>query len=189
MIYCIFILQPFLILLIAVFVAWRKKERPDFFVEALSEDVKYIAGEQYLQLSHLTTPSSQSSHDTSNFEKILAARKRARYLRLARPPTRPQLRIVRDKIRRKTVIKKIFRELTAYIVMTSVFVFITFGKYSNNEYFSNQAVRNEYIRNPVQLFNEIKTEDQWWDWSFNVLLDRLYWNHSYDEIYSNREVN
>ncbi|XP_040210381.1 polycystic kidney disease protein 1-like 1 [Rana temporaria] len=188
MIYCIFILQPFLILLIAVFVAWRKKERPDFFVEALSEDVKYIAGEQYLQLPHLTTPSSQSSHDTSNFEKILAARKRARYLRLARPPTRPQLRIVRDKVRRKTVIKKIFRELTAYIVMTSVFVLITFGKYSNNEYLSNQAVRNEFIRNPVQLFNDIKTEDQWWNWSFNVLLDRLYWNNSYDEMYSNREA-
>ncbi|XP_018424146.1 PREDICTED: polycystic kidney disease protein 1-like 1 [Nanorana parkeri] len=186
MIYCIFIVQPILILLIALFVAWRKKERTDFFVEALSEDVKYIAGEHYLQLPHLTaTP--QSYHETSNFEKILAARKRARYLRLARPPTRPQLKIARDKVRRKTVVKKIFRDFMAYIIMTSIFVFITFGRYSNNEYLLNQAVRNEFIRNPVQLFNEITTEDQWWNWGLNVLLDRLYWNNSHNDIYS-REV-
>ncbi|KAM5156611.1 polycystin-1-like protein 1 isoform 2-T2 [Mantella aurantiaca] len=188
MIYCIFIVQPFLILLIALFVAWRKKERTDFFVKALSEDVKYIAGEQHLQLSLITPPSPQISLETSKFEKILAARKRARYLRLARPPTRSQLRLARDKVKRKTIIKKIFREFTAYIIMTSIFVFITFGKYSNDEYLLNQAVKNEFIRNNVQLFNEITTEDLWWNWSFKVLLDRLYWNTSQNDIHSNREV-
>nr|DBA24710.1 TPA: hypothetical protein GDO54_012332 [Pyxicephalus adspersus] len=181
MIYCIFIVQPFLILLIALFVAWRKKEKTDFFVEALSEDVKYIAREHiYFFYTNLNI--------VPYFKQILAARKRARYLRLARPPTRPQLRLARDKLRRKTVIKEILREFTAYIFMTSVFVFITFGKYSNNEHLLNQAVRKEFIRNPVQLFNEIRTEDHWWNWSFNVLLDRLYWNNSYKNIYSNREV-
>ncbi|XP_075070470.1 polycystin-1-like protein 1 [Mixophyes fleayi] len=188
MIYCIFIVQPFLILLIALYVAWRKKERTDFFLEALSEDVKYIIGEPCLHLENFTAHSRQSSRETSNFEKILAARKRARYLKLARPPTSAQLKVVKDKIRRKTVIQRIFRELTVYIIMTSMLIFIIMGKYSHNEYFLNQAVKNEFTRSAKQPFSEISTEDQWWNWSFNVLLDGLYWNKWYNNVSTSTEA-
>ncbi|XP_063778763.1 polycystin-1-like protein 1 isoform X2 [Pseudophryne corroboree] len=187
-IYCIFIVQPLSILLISLCVAWRKKERTDFFLEALSEDVKYIIGERCQPIETFRAHSHLSSHETSNFEKILAARKRARYLKLARPPTPAQLKLVKDKIRRKTVIQKVFRELTVYIIMTSMLIFITMGKYSQNDYFLNQAVRKEFTRNVKQPFGEIITEDHWWNWSFNVLLDGLYWNKWYNNVSASTEA-
>ncbi|XP_073533023.1 polycystin-1-like protein 1 [Phyllobates terribilis] len=188
LIYCIFIIQPSLILLIALFVAWHKRGKPDFFLEALSEDVKYIVGEPFLSSENSTAHSRQSSHETSNFEKILAARKRARYLRLARPPTPAQLKVAKDKHRRKTIIGKIFRELAVHVFMASILIVIIIGKYSDNEYYVNQAVRNEFTRNAKQPISEIKTEDQWWNYCFSVLLDGLYWNKWYDAEVSRNEA-
>ncbi|KAM4026856.1 polycystin-1-like protein 1 [Anomaloglossus baeobatrachus] len=188
LIYCIFIIQPSLILLIALFVACQKRGKTDFFLKALSEDVKYIVGEPCLSPENLTAYPRQSSHETSNFEKILAARKRARYLRLARPPTPAQLKVAKDKHRRKTIIGKIFRELAVHMFMASILIVIIIGKYSDNEYYVNQAVRNEFTRNAKQLFSEIRTEDQWWNYCFNVLLDGLYWNKSYSEQISHNEA-
>ncbi|CAN2389593.1 Polycystic kidney disease [Pristimantis euphronides] len=176
LIYCIFIIQPFLILLLALFVSWHKRKKTDFFLEALSEDVKYIVGRPGLSVEHITDFDRESSHETTNFEKILAARKRSRYLRLARPPTPAQLKITKDKLRRKTIIGKMFRELTVYIIMAFMLIFIIIGKYSQNEYYVNHAVRNEFTRNPKQPFSDIRTEDHWWNYCFNVLLDGLYWN-------------
>ncbi|KAG9470271.1 hypothetical protein GDO78_018353 [Eleutherodactylus coqui] len=175
LIYCIFIIQPSLIFLAALFVAWQKRQRTDFFCEALSEDVKYIVGEPGLPLSR------QRSHEKSNFEKILAARRRARYLRLARPPTPAQLKMAKDKLRRKTIIGKIFRELAVYIIMASMLISIIVGQSSPNEYSVNGAVRDVFTRNAKQPFTEIRTMDDWWNFGFNVLLDGLYWKKWHDE--------
>ncbi|XP_040288532.1 polycystic kidney disease protein 1-like 1 isoform X1 [Bufo bufo] len=180
LIYCIFIIQPCVILLIALFVAWHKRGKADF-LKALNEDVKYIVGESCLSLKNLRAYSRQTSHETSNFEKILAARKRARYLRLARPPTPAQLKLSKEKLRRRTIIGKLFRELAVYIIMASMLIFIIIEKYSHNEYYVNYSVRNEFTRNAKQLFSEIKTEDHWWNYCFNVLLDGLYSNRWYLE--------
>ncbi|XP_069588362.1 polycystin-1-like protein 1 [Ranitomeya imitator] len=186
--YCIFIIQPSMILLIALFVAWHKRDKTDFFLEALNEDVKYIVGEPCLSPENLTAHSRQSSHETSNFEKILAARKRARYLRLARPPTPAQLKVAKDKHRRQTIIGKIFRELAVHVFMASILIVIIIGKYSDNEYYVNQAVRNEFTRNAKQPFSEIRTENQWWNYCFSVLLDGLYGNKWYNAEVSHNEA-
>ncbi|XP_075684334.1 polycystin-1-like protein 1 [Rhinoderma darwinii] len=188
LIYCVFIIQPTLIFLIALVVAWHKRGKTELFLEALSEDVKYIVGEPCLSLENLTVYSRQSSHNTSNFEKILTARKRARYLRLARPPTPAQLKVAKEKLRRKTVIGKIFRELAVYFIMGSMLIFIIIGKYSHNEYNVNHAVKNEFTRSAKQPFSEIRTEDHWWNYCFNVLLDGLYWKIWYNEVSSRIET-
>ncbi|KAM3929202.1 polycystin-1-like protein 1 [Leptodactylus fuscus] len=181
LIYCIFIIQPTLIFLIALFVAWCKRDKTDFLLKALSEDVKYIIGEPYLSLENLTAFSRQSSHETSNFEKILAVRKRARYLRLARPPTPAQLKVAKDKLKRKNIVGKIFREFAVYIIMASMLIVIIIGKYSDNENDVNHAVKNEFIRNSKQPFGELKTENHWWNFCYNVLLDGVYWNKWHNE--------
>ncbi|XP_056376258.1 polycystic kidney disease protein 1-like 1 isoform X2 [Hyla sarda] len=188
LIYCICIVQPALILFIALFVAWNKRGKTDFFLQALNEDVKYIVGEPCVPLENITAYSRQSSHETPTFEKILAARKRARYLRLARPPTPAQLKVTRDKFRRKTIIGKILRELAVYVFMVALLTFIIIGKYSHNEYYVNHAVRNEFTRNARQPFSEIKTEGHWWNYCFNVLLDGLYWNKLYNEEPSHGQI-
>ncbi|XP_068092562.1 polycystin-1-like protein 1 [Hyperolius riggenbachi] len=61
-------------------------------------------------------------------------------------------------------------------------------KHSDNEHLLNQTVRNEIMRNPIQPFNEITTEDQWWNWSINVLLERIYWNQLRNDLNVNNEV-
>ncbi|KAM4689007.1 polycystin-1-like protein 1 [Discoglossus pictus] len=188
-IYCIFIIQPIMIFAIALIVAWWKKDISDFFAEELCDATKCFLCEPVLFSQNFAVYARQNSHETStDFDKILAARKRARYLRLARPPTPAQLRIVKDKIRKKTLIQQTFRECLMYIVMTFMLIFIAYGKFSHDEYFLNQAVRNIFTRHNGHAFDEIKTEDGWWNWSFSALLDGLYLDKWYKKASERSEA-
>ncbi|XP_075444708.1 polycystin-1-like protein 1 [Ascaphus truei] len=163
-----------LIFLIALFMSWINKERIDFFAETLCEATKSFRCKPSLHSGNFATRSRQYDEDSTNFEQILAARKRARYLRLARPPTPAQLKMTKDKIRKKTLIQQTFREFIMYGIMTLILIFITVGKFSHDEFYLNQAVRNEFTRNGKHPFSDIKTEDDWWNWSFSALLDGVY---------------
>ncbi|XP_031759863.1 polycystic kidney disease protein 1-like 1 isoform X2 [Xenopus tropicalis] len=180
-IFCTFVVQPSTIFIIAFFMTWRKKEIIDLFAETVCEATKYFQRETSTFEQISTLHSCPNDLDIStDFEKILAARKRARYLRLARPPSPSQLKVVKDKIRKKTTTEKTFRECFMHGIMILIFLFITLGKCSNDDYLLNQAVRNEFTRHAKQSFKNIRTEDDWWNWSFNVLLDGLYWNKMYN---------
>ncbi|KAM8967024.1 polycystin-1-like protein 1 [Pelodytes ibericus] len=188
-IYCAFVVQPIMIFVFAFFVAWRKQLTNDFFAQTSCEAVKYFLDEPSLLYENCSVYFRQTTADTkTNFEKILASRKRARYLRLARPPTLEQLREVKDKIRKRTFIQQTFRELIIYIIMISVVIFISLETFPHNQHILNQALKNEFIRNAKQPFSEIKTADHWWNWSFNVLLDGLYWDRWYNEAAANSEA-
>ncbi|XP_053571737.1 LOW QUALITY PROTEIN: polycystic kidney disease protein 1-like 1 [Bombina bombina] len=189
LIYCIFIIQPFMIFLTALFVAWWKREQTDFFAEELRDATKYFLSDPMLFSQNFALYNQQNTHElVTNFDKILAARKRARYLRLARPPTPAQLRIVREKIRKKTLIQQTFWEFVMHIVMIFILLFIALGKFSHHEYILNQAVRNEFTRDAEHTFSKIKTEDEWWDWSVSTLLDGLYWDKWYNKAYATAEA-
>uniref|UniRef100_A0A4W3JXY9 Polycystin-1-like protein 1 n=1 Tax=Callorhinchus milii TaxID=7868 RepID=A0A4W3JXY9_CALMI len=75
---------------------------------------------------------------------IVAARQRARYLRLARPPTSAQLKEAKDRMRKETLIQQTLREFVLYLLMLVLLLLIIFGKLSNDEYYLNQAIRAEF---------------------------------------------
>uniref|UniRef100_UPI00398E4760 polycystin-1-like protein 1 n=1 Tax=Pristiophorus japonicus TaxID=55135 RepID=UPI00398E4760 len=77
---------------------------------------------------------------------IVAARQRARYLRLARPPTPAQLKEAKDRMRKESLIQQTLQEFVLYIVMLILLLLIIFGKFSKDEYYLNQAIRVEFTR-------------------------------------------
>ncbi|RXM94988.1 Polycystic kidney disease protein 1-like 1 [Acipenser ruthenus] len=72
------------------------------------------------------------------------------------------------------------REFVLYIVMLLLLMFVTYGKFSNDQYLLNQAVRTEFTKNPKKLLSEVKTAEDWWSWSMTALLEGLYWDTWYN---------
>nr|XP_033786352.1 polycystic kidney disease protein 1-like 1 isoform X2 [Geotrypetes seraphini] len=180
-VYCIFVIEPLLILMVAAIVSWRNKDRSDFFMEVLHDATKFLVCEAGHPPQNFVPHSWPSSHDSSTeLEKILAARQRARYLRLTRPPTHSQLREAKERIRKEMLIQQTLRELIMYILMLCLLLLIAFGKFSSDDYFLNHAVRREFTQNAKSLFKDIKTIDNWWNWSLTALLEGLYWDTWYN---------
>uniref|UniRef100_A0A7N4P191 Polycystin-1-like protein 1 n=1 Tax=Sarcophilus harrisii TaxID=9305 RepID=A0A7N4P191_SARHA len=175
---CIFVAQPLVIFFVALTLAWRKKDHKGFFIEALYDATKNLEYELHhfskncaLYPTYCCIP-----HTAADFEKILVARQRARYLQWVHPPTSAQLKEARGRIRKEGLLQTAIRNFFTYILMLFLLLFIIFGKNSHHEYVLNQAIRNEFIRNARNSFIEVKNADDWWNWSLTTLLDGLYWD-------------
>ncbi|KAG9347891.1 hypothetical protein JZ751_003908, partial [Albula glossodonta] len=191
---CVFVVQPTLILSGAIVVSLWYKERSDFYIG--SEETEPVNG----PLTHwrhngscmsdicLLSPYHHPQSPRTHFDRVLVARQRARYLRLARPPTPAELKGVRDKMRKETLIHKTLREAILYIVMLCLLLFITYGKCSNSQYQLNEAVRREFTRGSHSLFYAIKTHNDWWNWTVTTLLDGLYWETWYNRASNNNKA-
>uniref|UniRef100_A0A6I8NPW6 Polycystin-1-like protein 1 n=1 Tax=Ornithorhynchus anatinus TaxID=9258 RepID=A0A6I8NPW6_ORNAN len=110
----------------------------------------------------------------SNTFIILAIRQRSRHSRWARPPTPAQLKEAKERIRKETVIRETLKEFFLHTLMLFLLLFMILGNISKEEYFLNQAVRNEFTRNTQYTFGDLKDADGWWNWSLTTLLDSLY---------------
>ncbi|XP_074138819.1 polycystin-1-like protein 1 [Sminthopsis crassicaudata] len=175
---CIFVAQPLVIFFVALTLAWRKKDHKGFFIEALYDATKNLEYELHhfskncaLYPSYCCIPNT-----AADFEKILVARQRARYLQWVHPPTSAQLKEARGRIRKEVLLQTAIRNFFTYILMLFLLLFIIFGKISHHEYVLNQTIRNEFIRNARNSFIEVKNADDWWNWSLTALLDGLYWD-------------
>ncbi|XP_068951487.1 polycystin-1-like protein 1 [Petaurus breviceps papuanus] len=175
---CIFVVQPLVIFFVALALAWRKRDHKGFFIEALYDATKNLEYELHhlskncaLYPSYCCTPSN-----AADFEKILVARQRARYLQWVHPPTSAQLKESRGRIRKEVLLQTAVRNFFMYVLMLFLLLFIIFGKNTHHEYVLNQAIRNEFTRNARNSFIEVKTADDWWNWSLTTLLDGLYWD-------------
>ncbi|XP_036595535.1 polycystic kidney disease protein 1-like 1 [Trichosurus vulpecula] len=175
---CIFVVQPLVIFFVALALAWRKRDHKGFFIEALYDATKNLEYELHhfskncaLDPSYCCTPNT-----AADFEKILVARQRARYLQWVHPPTSAQLKEARGRIRKEVFLQTASRNFFNYVLMLFLLLFIIFGKNSHHEYVLNQAIRNEFTRNARNSFTEVKNADDWWNWSLTTLLDGLYWD-------------
>ncbi|XP_074055131.1 polycystin-1-like protein 1 [Macrotis lagotis] len=173
---CIFVAQPFVIFFVALALAWRKRDHKGFFIEALYDATKNLENELHhlskncaLNPSYCCTP-----HTAADFEKILVARQRARYLQWVHPPTSAQLKEVRGRIRKEVLVQTAVRNFFTYILKLFLLLFIIFGKISHHESILNQAIRKEFIRNARNSFIEVKNADDWWNWSLTTLLEGLF---------------
>ncbi|XP_038616015.1 polycystic kidney disease protein 1-like 1 [Tachyglossus aculeatus] len=105
---------------------------------------------------------------------ILAVRQRTRHSRWARPPAPAQLKEAKERLRKETVIQETLKEFFLHTLMLFLLLFIILGSISKEEYFLNQAIRNEFTRNTQYTFGDVKDVDGWWNWSLATLLDSLY---------------
>ncbi|XP_041096027.1 polycystic kidney disease protein 1-like 1 [Polyodon spathula] len=180
LLFCIFVVQPLVIFIIAAVVSLKYKERSDFYTGCLETGPVLEAVKPCLNGGSENYRHSVHQEQRTDFDRIIAARQRARYLRLARPPTPAQLKEARDRIRKEGLIQHTLREFVLYIVMLLLLMFVTYGKFSSDQYLLNQAVRTEFTKNPKKLLSEVKTAEDWWSWSLTALLEGLYWDTWYN---------
>uniref|UniRef100_A0A667XXN0 Polycystic kidney disease 1b n=1 Tax=Myripristis murdjan TaxID=586833 RepID=A0A667XXN0_9TELE len=105
---------------------------------------------------------------------ILTARRRARYLRLVRPPTPAELKKTRGKKRKETLINKTLRDLTLCVPMLVLLLCVTYGGSFKDHFRLNNAVRKQFTRDHQNPFPAIQNHDDWWRWAQTSLLDSLY---------------
>uniref|UniRef100_A0A674DR28 Polycystin 1 like 1, transient receptor potential channel interacting n=1 Tax=Salmo trutta TaxID=8032 RepID=A0A674DR28_SALTR len=109
---------------------------------------------------------------------VLAARQRARYLRLVRPPTSGELRRTGGRKRRETLIRKTLR---LCISMLFLLLCVTYGSSFRDQYHLNHAVRTQFT-SPHNPFLSIQTHEEWWNWTLTSVLDGLDWDTWYNNI-------
>ncbi|XP_012861456.1 polycystic kidney disease protein 1-like 1 [Echinops telfairi] len=173
---CALITQPMALCLRASGFAWKRKDDKAFFTESLCDATKELASELE-HLSQTCVPLSASCgvpDCASEFEKILATRQHTRHLRWACPPSIAQLRTTKERMRKEAYAQTVLRDFFMSILMFILLVFIIYGKFSQDEYALNQAIRNEFTRNIENSFGGLKRFDDWWEWSLTKLLDGLY---------------
>uniref|UniRef100_UPI0040389444 polycystin-1-like protein 1 n=1 Tax=Callospermophilus lateralis TaxID=76772 RepID=UPI0040389444 len=173
---CVFVTQPLMICIMALGFAWKKKDDNQFFAESLYEATRNLDSELEAR-SGTDVPLSHScciSDYAREVEKVLAARQQERNLRWVRPPSKAQLKVIREKIRKKSRTEAALRDISMYILMLLLLLFIIYGKFCPDEYSLNQAIRKEFIRNARQSLEGLRSTDDWWDWCLTTLLDGLH---------------
>ncbi|XP_023272777.1 polycystic kidney disease protein 1-like 1 [Seriola lalandi dorsalis] len=170
---CIFFIQPAVILTVAVTVSFWYRKRPDFHTFSRIKELE-AAHQPEEQFRISVFPQERCSY----LEKLLAARQRARYLRLVRPLTPAELRKTRGRKRREILIHNTLRDLSVCVSMAFLMLCVTYGSSVSDHYHLNKAVRKQFIRNDDIDFMSIQKHEDWWKWTQTSLLNLLYKNAS-----------
>ncbi|KAM9332615.1 LOW QUALITY PROTEIN: polycystin-1-like protein 1 [Pholidichthys leucotaenia] len=179
---CIFLIQPALILVAAIAVSFWHRTRPDihgvslmdFEIETSNVWSHSDAGKPKDQFR----PSAFMQKRYAHPEKLLEARRRARYLHLVRPPTPAELKKARGKKRREALIHKTLRDFSLSGSMLFLIFLITYDSSFSDHYQLNRAVRRRFVRSHPHAFMSIQTHEDWWKWTQTSLLDLLYKNEA-----------
>ncbi|XP_062841306.1 polycystin-1-like protein 1 [Trichomycterus rosablanca] len=171
-VFCAFIAHPALILVFAFVVTLLHGERPYAFQNS-------DADQPVIEMIRNSRQSPAENHSSSclyhhtqeinmDFEKVLEARQRARYLRLTRPPTSTQLKGLRNQIKKWTLLHKTMRELTFCAIALTTVGFVTYEHSSTAKFHLNHLLRTQFTRSESGQ----KLGD-WWNWTANTLLDTI----------------
>ncbi|KAM4534073.1 polycystin-1-like protein 1 [Odontesthes bonariensis] len=179
---CVFLIQPVVILAVAVTVSCLYRKRTDFQCFNLREfqiDTSKLwsydgADQPEEEFRPPASPQTRSSY----LEKLLGARQRARYLRLVRPPTPAELRKSSEKKRREALIHKTLRDLCLCGAMLLLMMCISYSSSFKEHYHLNRAVKRRFLGNHHNAFMSIKNHEDWWRWTQTSLLQSLYHNAS-----------
>ncbi|XP_049331857.1 polycystic kidney disease 1 like 1 [Astyanax mexicanus] len=154
--------------------------------EPITELLKYNQQSELCFNTHLKS-STHHQPEITHFEKVLVARQRARYLRLARPPTLAERKCLKNQIKRRTLINKAIRKMVLFMVTLLIAGFIAYGKSSTGATHLNQVVRTWFSRDLYRPLYSTQKPDTWWNWTENTLLYGLYQNNnmSYNGIENN----
>ncbi|KAF4075838.1 hypothetical protein AMELA_G00223500 [Ameiurus melas] len=187
LLFCAFAAHPVMIFIAALSVTLQNGNQGYFHQNsAVDEPIIELLKNNRQNGANVKNQSLSSSyHHTEeiamNFEKMLAARQRARYLRLARPPTSTELQSVRSQIKKRTHLQRTIRELVLYVFASFIVGFVAYGKSSNDTYLLNQAIRSRFTGSP-----SIQKLDDWWNLTVNTLLHELYlYSHDHSGVEDN----
>ncbi|XP_062235998.1 polycystin-1-like protein 1 [Platichthys flesus] len=177
---CIFFIQPAAILTVAVIVSCRYRNRTDFhtFSTIKEFEIQLCSHSGADRPEEQFRPPAFPQDTSSSLNKLLAARQRARYLRLVRPPAPAELRRSCGRRRRETLIQDTLRDLCICVSMIALMLCVTYGSSFSHHYHLNKAVRKQFIRNADNDFMSIRTHEDWWRWTETSLLNLLYKNAS-----------
>nr|XP_012591425.2 polycystic kidney disease protein 1-like 1 [Microcebus murinus] len=173
---CVFVTQPLMIGLMALGFAWKRRDDNHFFAESLCEATRNldVELEEHSQTYFPLSSSCAVPGRAGEVEKVLAARQRARHLRWAHPPSMAQLKVTRERMRRESRRQAALRDISMHILMLLVLLCAIYGRFSQDEYPLNQAIRKEFTRNARNSLGGLRSVADWWDWSLTALLDGLY---------------
>uniref|UniRef100_A0AAQ4P3R6 Polycystic kidney disease 1b n=1 Tax=Gasterosteus aculeatus aculeatus TaxID=481459 RepID=A0AAQ4P3R6_GASAC len=180
--FCFFLIQPAVIITAAVIVSFWHRKRSDFHsfssVRELEKDTANLwshngAKQAAEQVGTSAFPQGRGSY----LEKLLGDRRRARYLRLVRPPTAAELRKTCAKKRRETLLHITLREVSLCGCMLLLMLCISYGTSFTDHSHLNKAVRKWFIRGD-DAFMSIQKHEHWWKWAQSRLLGLLYKNAS-----------
>ncbi|MEQ2307153.1 hypothetical protein AMECASPLE_015419, partial [Ameca splendens] len=178
---CMFIIQPALILAVAMIVSfWYKKAAHFhcfFSVRKSQIETNLWNKTDAVGPGEQLTTSALCEETSSSVEKLLWARQRARCLRLTHPPTPAELRKTRGKRRREALIHETLRDLFFCAIMLLLMVCIISGSSVKEHQNLNKAIMTHFMRSN-SYFTSIKTHEDWWKWTRSSLLDLLYQNSS-----------
>ncbi|XP_070784659.1 polycystin-1-like protein 1 [Enoplosus armatus] len=180
---CIFLIQPALIITVAVTVSVWYRKRADFHSFCTIREFERETSKLW---SHNGTHQPEEQFGTPAFpqescsylQKLLGARQRARYLRLVRPPSPAELRKTRVKKRREALIHNTLRDLSVCGSMLFLMLCINYGSSFTDHYHLNEAVRKQFTRGHENAFLSIQKQEDWWRWAQSSLLNLLYKNIS-----------
>ncbi|XP_054479391.1 polycystic kidney disease 1 like 1 [Anoplopoma fimbria] len=183
LVFCIFLIQPAVIITMAVTVSFWHRKRSDFHslfsIREIEKDTSKLwshngAKQPAEQFGTSTFPQERGSY----LEKLLGARQRARYLHLVRPPTPSELRKTSGKKRRETLIHYTLRDLSLCGSMLFLMLCISYGTSFTEHYHLNKAVRKQFLSGHDKAFMSIQKHEHWWRWAESSLLNILYKNTS-----------
>ncbi|XP_069369205.1 polycystin-1-like protein 1 [Paralichthys olivaceus] len=177
---CIFFIQPAVILTVAVIVSCWYRNKTDFhtFSTIREFEIPLCSHSGANRLEESFRPPAFPQDTCSDLDTLLAARQRARYLRLVRPPNPAELRRGRGRKRRETLIHDVLRDLCVCVSMFALMLCVTYGSSFSHHHHLNKAVRKQLIWNDDKNFMSIKTHEDWWKWTKTGLLNLLYKNAS-----------
>ncbi|XP_044196388.1 polycystic kidney disease 1 like 1-like [Thunnus albacares] len=178
LLFCILLIQPAVILAVAVTVSLWYRRRPDFHSFSSITDFE-IETSILLSQNGANQPEPAFLQERCSYlKKLLGVRQRARYLRLVRPPTPAELRRTRGRKRRETLICKTLRDFSVCVSMLFLMMCITYGSSFSDHYHVNKAVRKQFLGSQDNEFISIQKHDDWWRWTQTSLLNLLYKNAS-----------
>ncbi|KAK9527852.1 hypothetical protein VZT92_014377 [Zoarces viviparus] len=181
--FCIFLIQPAVIITVAVTVSFWHRKRSDFHsffsIREIEEDTSKLWRQNGAQQNVEPFGTSAFPQERCSYlEKLLGARQRARYLRLVRPPTPAELRKSCGKKRREALIRHTLRDLSLCGSMLLLMLCISYGASFTDHYHLNKAVRKQFVSGHDDAFMSIQKHEHWWKWAQRSLLNLLYKNAS-----------
>ncbi|XP_073686658.1 polycystin-1-like protein 1 [Garra rufa] len=141
---CGFVLHPAMIVITAIAVSLLHRKKPNWFHSlCVKKPVTELLRHRDSNYEDILVSKYQQPH----FEKVLAARQRARYLRLVRPPNSRELKCARGRIKKQTLLRKTARDLMFHLIVLLTVLFVTYGKSDNDhKYHLNQAIKIHFTK-------------------------------------------
>ncbi|XP_027621504.1 polycystic kidney disease protein 1-like 1 isoform X2 [Tupaia chinensis] len=100
---CVFVTQPLMICIVALGFAWKRRDDHHFFTESLGEATRNLDSELegLARMPFALSPHRCLPECAGQARQVLAARLRARHLRLVHPPSTDELKDTRARLRRE----------------------------------------------------------------------------------------